>query len=66
MEFSRMLIFARAKLNMSQTQIAEHLGVSFVTINRWENQITKPSKVAMIRVVEFCKKNGIEIEVDND
>ena len=37
MEFKYKLIYARAKLDMSQTDLAKALGVSFQTINRWDN-----------------------------
>ncbi len=32
----------RARLGLSQTELAERLGVSFATVNRWENGHTKP------------------------
>jgi SNF2 family DNA or RNA helicase len=35
----------REKLNLTQEVLAEKLGVSFATINRWENQQTKPSQL---------------------
>lgn len=59
MVFSKKLLIARAKLNLSQTQLADILGVSLITINRWENEQSKPSKVAIIKFEEFCQESGI-------
>lgn len=49
----------RTKLKLTQTQLAEILGVSFVTVNRWENGHTKPSKLALARLKEMQEKHGI-------
>lgn len=35
----------RGRLELTQEALAEHLGVSFATVNRWENNKTKPSKL---------------------
>lgn len=59
MEFKRKLIYARAKLNLSQTDLAKALGVSFQTINRWENSKVTPTKKAKIQFDEFCQKNNV-------
>lgn len=44
-EYVRTLKSIRARLGFSQVALAERLGVSFATINRWENRQSKPSKV---------------------
>jgi putative transcriptional regulator len=36
----------RKRLNLSQEELAKKLGVSFSSVNRWENGQTKPSKLA--------------------
>lgn len=38
----------RLYLNMSQTEFAEHMNVSFATVNRWENGRAVPNKLAQI------------------
>ena len=38
----------RKKLILSQTEFAELLGVSFQSINRWENGKSKPNITAII------------------
>ncbi len=62
MEFKDKIIYARAKLKISQDKLAKELGVSFSTINRWENGNTRPNKIAIINFNEFCKKNQIVIK----
>jgi len=35
----------RGEIGLTQQALAERLGVSFATVNRWENQQTKPSRL---------------------
>lgn len=37
----------RFKLGLTQEQFAAKLGVTFPTVNRWENKKTKPSPLAI-------------------
>jgi type I restriction enzyme M protein len=37
----------RSRLNLTQEQLAERLGVSFATVNRWEGGETKPQRAAL-------------------
>jgi DNA-binding transcriptional regulator YiaG len=36
----------RARLGLTQVELAARLGVSFATVNRWENGQTKPSPLS--------------------
>lgn len=52
----------REQLIMSQEDLAKELGVSFATVNRWENGKTQPSKLARNQFERFCetqKKQGL-------
>ena len=40
----------RKKLSLTQEQLAQKLGVSWTTVNRWENKKTKPSPLAMKQI----------------
>lgn len=40
------LIALRKKLGLTQAEMARRLGVSFVTVNRWENGHHAPSPLA--------------------
>lgn len=44
----------RRQLALSQEELAHALGVSFATVNRWENGRTAPSKLAMKQFTAFC------------
>jgi putative transcriptional regulator len=46
----------RRQLGISQEELAHELGVSFTTINRWENGKTTPFKLAKRQFDNFCSK----------
>lgn len=50
MEVIAVLKNLREEKNWSQEDLAHELGVSFSTINRWENGKTKPSKMAQAHI----------------
>ena len=57
----------RAKLNISQQELADMLGVSFPSVNRWENRHYEPTIIAKVRLDELFKENNIELcEVTNN
>ena len=51
----------REKLNMSQTELAEQLNVTFATVNRWENGRAVPNKLAQTKLYEICNKNDVPV-----
>lgn len=53
----------RKQLGITQEQLARELNISFSTINRWENSRTVPSRLAKMRLVEFCEKNRVSPEI---
>ena len=44
----------RSRLNLSQTELAEKLGVSFATVNRWEKGHRAPSQIALGNIKRLC------------
>ena len=44
----------REQLDLSQEALAHEIGVSFATVNRWENAQAKPSRLAKAQLDEFC------------
>jgi len=46
----------RRQLALSQEDLARELGVSYTTINRWENGQSQPSKMAKVLFDSFCEK----------
>ena len=53
--FPQMVKEVRRQLALSQEELAHALGVSFATVNRWENGKTIPSKLAQRQFEQFCK-----------
>ena len=54
--FAALVKEIRRQLTLSQEDLARQLGVSYVTVNRWENGQSKPSKLAKGQLEVFCKK----------
>lgn len=46
----------RRQLAISQEDLARELGVSYATVNRWENGQAKPSKLARAQLYAFCER----------
>lgn len=46
----------RRQLALSQEDLARELGVSFATVNRWENSQAKPSRLARVQLDAFCAR----------
>ena len=44
---SHKLLKIRQNLSLSQEELAEKLGVSFATVNRWENSHSSPRKTVI-------------------
>lgn len=48
-------------MNMSQEELAEILGVTFASVNRWENGRAIPNKIAQSRIYDLCKKYEVPV-----
>jgi len=53
----------RLQMNITQEQFARELNVSFSTLNRWENGHTTPSRLAKMRILEFCNKQNVRADI---
>jgi len=56
----------RDKLIMTQAEFANMLGISFISINRWENGLNRPTTAARKKIVHLCKENNIELKEVNE
>ena len=63
MAFSELIKSIRVQLGITQEQLAHKLNVSFSTINRWENGHTIPKKLGQKCLIEFCRKNVINMVI---
>lgn len=62
MEFKNLVYQARMQLGLTQIELAQQLGVGYATINRWENGITKPTKLKEYAFKQFCELNNIKTD----
>lgn len=51
----------RTHMNMSQTEFAERINVTFATVNRWENGRAIPNKLAQSKMYELCKEYKVPV-----
>ena len=52
----------RANLNVTQEQLAERLGVSFATVNRWEGGNNLPQKAARATIAALAAEAGLSMD----
>ncbi|HRI92076.1 MAG TPA: N-6 DNA methylase [Accumulibacter sp.] len=50
----------RVNLNLTQEQLAERLGVSFATVNRWEGGANMPQKAARATIAALAAEAGVD------
>lgn len=55
----------RGRLGLTQTQLADRLGVSFATVNRWENRQARPSQLAWAQLERLSSGGAEEIHPDD-
>lgn len=56
----------REEMLVTQEEMAEILGVSFASVNRYENGKTVPTMKVKRKIVELCKKNKIELAMKEE
>ena len=62
MNYKKLVKEIREKLIITQGDLAELLGVSFASINRWETGKHEPTIKIKRKIVELCKANNIDLE----
>ncbi len=65
METKDILKQLRKRCLLSQSDFAEEVGVSFSTVNRWENGRAVPNYKTLKRIKDYCDEKNIEFEVDS-
>lgn len=55
--------YIRKRCLMTQTELAEAIGVSFATVNRWENNKSTPNFKALRKIKSICENNNIEFNI---
>lgn len=60
--YQKAIVSLRAKMNISQEELAQILGVAFSSVNRWENGHHDPTKIAKYKLDELFKQYGIDLK----
>jgi len=53
----------RAKLKLTQEQLAERLRVSFATVNRWEGAVNEPQRAARDAILRLAEEAELDIDM---
>lgn len=64
-DYSKIILRLRVKLNVSQSELAKLLNVTFASVSRWENSHHEPSKISKVKITDLCLKNGIIIDEED-
>jgi transcriptional regulator with XRE-family HTH domain len=59
MSFGEIIKKIRVTLNITQEQFARDLNISYTTLNRWENGRNVPSRLARVRIADYCKLKNV-------
>jgi DNA-binding transcriptional regulator YiaG len=59
MDWASIIKQLRKKLALSQSKFGTLLGVSMVSINRWENGQNEPTMKVKRKIKELCEQNGL-------
>ncbi len=57
-----LILEIRNRLNASQEDLAKMIGISYATVNRWENGHSQPNKAAQLRLYDICKERNVDLE----
>jgi transcriptional regulator with XRE-family HTH domain len=55
-DFTMLRKEALVQLALSQEDLAREIGVSYATVNRWENGRFMPSKMALRQIEAYCER----------
>ena len=58
LELANLMREMRQRLDLSQAKLAAKLGVSFQSVNRWENGRTKPLPLALKQIEQLLHQMG--------
>ena len=62
MDYSNLIKELRNKMLLTQTEFADLLGVSFGSVNRWENGKNEPTIKAKRKLKVLCLEYNIKFE----
>ncbi len=62
MNWPKIIKAIRAKMFITQTELAEKIDVSFASVNRWEQGYHEPTMKAKRKLAQICREIGIDME----
>lgn len=62
MNYAEAIKALRKKMLITQTELADLLGVAFVSVNRWENGAYEPTMKAKRKLAPLFREHGIEVK----
>ena len=65
-DYADSILQLRAKLNLSQEELAKILGVSYISVNRWENDKYAPTKLVKVKLNQLFKEHDIKVKEVNE
>ena len=60
--YPALLRAVRARLDLTQEQLADRLGVSFASVNRWEGGVNTPQKAAREAIMALAAEAGVDAD----
>ncbi len=66
LSFPEQVKTVRVLLQLTQTELAEQIGISYATVSRWERENRTPHLAMMGKFYSFCMRNGIEIKATKE
>ena len=61
LDFPDQVKYVRMALQLSQTELAQQIGVSYATVSRWERENRKPQLAMLGKFYSFCLRSGITL-----
>lgn len=62
LSFSEQVRYVRMNLLLTQTELAEQIGISYATVSRWERENRTPQLAMLGKFYSFCMRNDILID----
>lgn len=62
MNYAEAIKLLRKRMLFTQTELAQKVGVAFISINRWENGHYEPTMKMKRKLAHLFREYGIEVE----
>ena len=66
LSFPEQVRFVRMTLQLSQTELAQQIGISYATVSRWERENRTPQLAMLGKFYSICMRNEIEVDLTGE